>query len=140
MPEAATLTFNQPVLAKGAAASLEGADGQVQTLADVAVQGRSAEFVLPATTAPGAQILRWRVVSTDGHPISGTVGFTVTVNSPPSTKAATPTPSRTPGSDQTSSSGDDSQATEVLIGGAIGAALGTVWVIVDWQRRRRRES
>jgi methionine-rich copper-binding protein CopC len=139
MPETATLTFNQPVLAQGASASLEDVDGKVKTLPDVIAQGRSAVFALPVTASPGAQILRWRVVSTDGHPITGTVGFTVTSTAPQSTTRGTQTPSSTPVPDQASLAGDDSQVPGVLIGGAIGAVLGTVWVIVGGVRRRRRK-
>jgi methionine-rich copper-binding protein CopC len=117
--------------------------------------------------APGAQAWRvdYRVVSADGHPISGSLTFTVeaiTVEAPPltavpvvpptTTAPAAPEPSPSSGSDSASAStSTEAGAAETGQGGGgssvialstglaavVGAIVGTVIVLV---RRRRQRS
>lgn len=134
-PDIATLTFNQPLVEQGAAASLEGPDGQVTTLTGATVEGSRITFGLPTRGLSGAQLLRWRAVSTDGHPITGTVRFTVLSGSTALSSPPTPTPTPT----EATSPDDSSQWPGILVGGAIGTVLGTAWVIVG-RRRRSIES
>ncbi|SIN26158.1 hypothetical protein SAMN04489832_4565 [Micromonospora cremea] len=76
-PAAVGLVFNEGVLS----ASLTVTDGCGRTVpAQVTVRGRNVQATLrPGDQAPpsGAWSVRWRAVSEDGHPISGTVPFTV---------------------------------------------------------------
>lgn len=99
-PAQITLTFDQAALEIGSEVVVTAADGTVVSsgpvqLADVAVVQPLAEQ-RPA----GAYRVDWRVTSADGHPISGTFGFTATeaVGAPAAgaptdaaTDAATPT-------------------------------------------------
>jgi copper transport protein len=81
------LTFNEPV--SPLVMRLVGApDGSVQELKGVAVEGTSVVVTLPKLAPDNAQEsaqdktqgtrgLSWRVISADGHPVGGTVVFSV---------------------------------------------------------------
>lgn len=75
LPGWITLTFDQPVLALGSVVEIEGPGGDVAqgpvTVVDTDVR-QGVRLGSPA----GAYTVRWRVTSTDGHPISGSFRFT----------------------------------------------------------------
>lgn len=84
-PESATLTFSAEVQAEGTLGP------QLELFAVSAVEETAVGFESPATVdgtvvtqplpelAAGNYSLNWQVVSSDGHPISGTIPFTVAV-------------------------------------------------------------
>lgn len=73
-PEAARLVFNEPV------APLQArwitSDGETH---DVAARSEGDALVAPLPEAPGRGtiVLSWRVVSQDGHPVGGTLAFSI---------------------------------------------------------------
>lgn len=52
-------------------------DGKDVSAGEIAIEGRKVTSALPDDLGPGAYKVVWRVVSSDGHPISGTVEFTI---------------------------------------------------------------
>jgi copper resistance protein C len=80
----AKLTFNNPLLVVAGESNAQLATKPVAsndwTEHEVSVSGRvmSAQVVL---TEPGKYDLRWKVVSSDGHPISGTSNFSLDIES-----------------------------------------------------------
>lgn len=76
-PTELTLTFSGEVLEMGAEVSLSDANDQTWAVGEPVVDGH--EFSVPVTDAlpDGSYTLLWRVVSSDGHPISGDIPFTV---------------------------------------------------------------
>lgn len=74
-PAAFKLTFNEPV--SPLVLKLVAPDGSITELAGSKVEGAS--LAIPAATemTPGTYILSWRVVSLDGHPIGGTIAFSL---------------------------------------------------------------
>jgi copper resistance protein C len=80
----AKLTFNNPLLAVAGESNAELATKPVGssnwTEHEVSVSDRElrARVIL---TEPGKYDLRWKVVSSDGHPISGTSSFTLDIES-----------------------------------------------------------
>src|SRR5262245_52867854 len=73
-PSTMTLTFNEtvaPLIMR-----LIKADGAAIDLQDVATEGGSVAIKLP-TIGNGTQALSFRVVSADGHPVGGTIVFSV---------------------------------------------------------------
>ncbi len=92
------------------------------------VDGREVTQGLATGLAPGEHVVTYRVVSADGHPISGTVTFASTV---PPTPSATPTatagtaPSATPPADDAAavSGGGPGAGVWVLLGVVALAAL-----------------
>ena len=93
-PEKATLVFTGDLTEIGAALLLEGPDGQNRPLTP-AVSGREVTAALPSGLS-GRQRLKWRVVSSDGHPIEGVVEFTVGTGDPTTTVPASSAPSTAP--------------------------------------------
>lgn len=52
-------------------------DGEDYSAGEITVEGRTVKAALPDDLKPGDYTIAWRVVSQDGHPISGTVEFTL---------------------------------------------------------------
>jgi copper transport protein len=73
-PASVTLTFNEPVSVT--ALRLIGTDGSTQTLP---LPPAASEIVvpMPADLADGTHVVSWRVISEDGHPIGGSVVFSI---------------------------------------------------------------
>ncbi|WP_298458377.1 copper resistance CopC family protein [uncultured Cellulomonas sp.] len=95
LPAAVTLTFNDTVAPQFATVAVAVAGGDpVEVPATVDGAQVLADISTLDTTAQGAgawQVV-YRVVAADGHPITGTIDFTVTVTAPaPELEPATPT-------------------------------------------------
>lgn len=73
-PAQLRLTFDEPV--SPLALRLVGAGGETTVLTAVSQQGASLE-ITPPRIGEGTHALSWRVVSADGHPVGGTVVFSV---------------------------------------------------------------
>ena len=74
-PDGLVLVFNEPV--SPLVLRLVGADGESVPLDDVAVSQETVTVGLPAGLGDGGWVVSWRVVSGDGHPIGGSVVFSV---------------------------------------------------------------
>ena len=75
-PAEAVLTFNEPVQLIDGSIRLFPGDEDPLTL-DAHVSNTSVVAPLPATLDDGAYALSYRVVSADGHPVSGAITFTI---------------------------------------------------------------
>lgn len=76
-PSEIALTFSADVLGTGAAVIVADADGRDWAAAQPQLDGATVTVALqPDMPAAGYEV-RWRVVSSDGHPIAGTIPFTV---------------------------------------------------------------
>lgn len=53
-------------------------DGQDVSAGEITVEGTKVTSALPDDLQPGDYTVKWRVVSSDGHPISGEYAFTLT--------------------------------------------------------------
>ena len=98
LPEQLTLTFSGELLADEGATEVRVTDAAGTLLASgaPAVAGTVVTLPLdPAAAAGGAVTVLWRVVSSDGHPISGQLDFTVAAAAAPS-PVQTPAPAATP--------------------------------------------
>lgn len=74
-PDRVTLRFNEPV--SPLTIKLIAADGQSLDLNAETRGGETMTVTLPNDLPGGTQVLSWRVVSTDGHPIGGTLVFSI---------------------------------------------------------------
>ncbi|MDB5541167.1 MAG: Copper resistance protein, partial [Devosia sp.] len=74
-PRAAELRFNEPV--SPLAIKLLGPHGSGRDLLDATQGGETVTVTLPQAMPQGTYLLSWRVVSTDGHPIGGSLVFSV---------------------------------------------------------------
>jgi len=75
-PSRATLTFNEPVRVVTSAVHLFTADGAELPSPASAIDDR-VEIRLPAGLADGSYTVAWRVISADGHPVAGSLVFSV---------------------------------------------------------------
>jgi putative copper export protein/methionine-rich copper-binding protein CopC len=99
-PEALTLTFSEPVeLAFGTVQVLRGDGRRLKPAALTHPGGDARRVRVPLGQAPsGRYAVRYRIVSTDGHPIRGSFSFTVRIPAaskpaqPAEHKASTPAP------------------------------------------------
>jgi hypothetical protein len=110
---------------------LEGPDGKVHTLTPQ-VAGSVVRVRLPSTSLRGIYTLSYRIVSSDGHPVAGSVTFTVT-DGPEPVSSATPAPVET---DQASADRDRASSWSALsmAGGAALVALAAG--LLFWLMRR----
>lgn len=70
-----TLTFSEPV--SPLVLKLVGPGGTSHVLDDYQVEGEALVVATPETLGDGTHVLSWRVVSADGHPIGGSVVFSI---------------------------------------------------------------
>ncbi|GGM10438.1 copper resistance CopC family protein [Nakamurella endophytica] len=79
-PSTVTFTFDQPVQNFEPVVSLIGPDGQQHRSGPVQVDGNVVSSAVSGGPA-GQWVAAYRVVSADGHPVTGEVRFTVTTGS-----------------------------------------------------------
>lgn len=97
LPAQLTLVFSGELATDPGATELQVTDAAGTSLADgdPVVDGTNVTQTLTGA-ASGAITVLWKVVSSDGHPISGQYGFTVTAAPPTPTPTPTPTGSAAP--------------------------------------------
>lgn len=91
-PESVSLQFNEDIQAEFATLSVVGPDGTQYQKGAVSAAGGGVSTAVSPLGAAGAYQIGYRVVSDDGHPITGKVSFTLTTPGP---GGALPTPSVT---------------------------------------------
>jgi copper transport protein len=75
VPETFSLSFSEPV--SPLVLSLVKPDGSSVTLPDFALRDKTLTIEAPAALGAGTHVLSWRVVSEDGHPVSGSILFSI---------------------------------------------------------------
>jgi methionine-rich copper-binding protein CopC len=160
LPREVSLTFSAAIGEQFAQVAVVDADGTPYQAGPPLVQGDTVTQAVDGLPASGALSVNYRVVSSDGHPISGSVPFTVEAvaeprptaeptDAPEPTATAAPTPEpgvatpdpvtetadATPVAVQpTATEGTGSAAPLWLLGGAAALALGG---LAFWLTRRR---
>ncbi len=76
-PETVSLTFNSDVLTVGARVVVVDESGKDWVVGDTTLNGAVVTASMPDALPVGGYQVRWRVVSGDGHPITGVIPFTV---------------------------------------------------------------
>jgi len=74
-PRVLALTFNEPVVPL--AVRLIGPDGEPLALGNAVAENATVSVPAPATLSRGTYALSWRVISADGHPVGGTLLFSI---------------------------------------------------------------
>ncbi|WP_432864625.1 copper resistance protein CopC [Microbispora rosea] len=83
MPASVTLTFDQAVRRDFARIAVTGPDGAHYEQGEITVDGRNVSIGVRTGTPAGAYAIGYRIVSNDGHPVTGAVTFTVTGGAAP---------------------------------------------------------
>lgn len=117
-PDRIVLTFNEPIRQPSdASVSVDGSTRDV----DVSVDGPRLVVTL-ADPVPGSYELNYRVLSADGHPVSGSSAFTVAGSAEQSPGAQTPVePSEDPSA--VASESDDQGGVPPALWGVLGAVV-----------------
>ncbi|WP_322996904.1 copper resistance CopC/CopD family protein [Castellaniella sp.] len=84
-PNTVQLHFSEPV--STTVLRLIDPAGQASTLPPGSAQGTDLRIAMPDQAGDGTYLLSWRVVSADGHPIGGTLAYTISADSSRSTTA-----------------------------------------------------
>ena len=101
LPAQLTLTFSGAIATDAGASEVAVTDAAGTSLVDGAPTAQDNVLTQPLTgEASGEITVLWKVVSSDGHPISGQFAFTVTP-APTPTETASPTPTPTETADPT---------------------------------------
>ncbi len=140
-PASISFTFDEELLPDADSISLNAADGTNVISAKVQPTGNTVELPLPADLQAGEYQAAYRVVSADGHPVTGAIGFTYApadagasaVASPAAT--AEPSGSAVPISETTE---PESTGGNPWLGLGIGVLIGLVLVVLFAAMRRRR--
>jgi copper transport protein len=74
-PETVQLTFNEPVTALRI--ELIGGDGETTDLLAATESGAAVIVHLPGQLPTGSSVLSWRIASADGHPVAGSLIFSI---------------------------------------------------------------
>ena len=146
-PTEVVLTFSEELLPDAVDVSVTDGTGVVITVGDPKVDGSDVIVTWPPGLLGPDYTVNFRVVSDDGHPVTGSIGFTAGMaasagiaastapTSGPST-ASTPVPAATVASDvdAETSSAPSPLLLAVAAGLAVGAAVGLAFL---WRRTRR---
>ncbi|WP_310739325.1 copper resistance protein CopC [Microbispora sp. H10830] len=97
MPASVTLTFDQAVRRDFARLAVTGPDGAHYELGEITVDGRNVSIGVRTGTPAGAYAIGYRIVSNDGHPVTGAVKFTVTGGGAAPGAVTAPTATPAPG-------------------------------------------
>lgn len=146
LPERIKLTFSDAMTQKYAKIAVTAPDGKAAAAGDPDVTGKDVTLALDTGSPSGKYTVGYRVVSADGHPVSGSYTFTVEqASSSPSPSHSAPKSESTPAAQAAPASEPDS--TEGRSSGAGVSALAGVGGLVvigagvgAYVMRRRRES
>ena len=154
-PESITLAFSAEVLTMGAAIMVVDADGTDWVASEPVVDYGEVTATLESGMPDAGYEVRWRVVSSDGHPISGVIPFTVGDAAPLVAESAAPAQSQAaepgaaePGAAEPGNPEEEEQGTTaeggvpraLLVGGAAAIIAGAVFALVSVIRRRARRA
>ncbi|MFB6948718.1 copper resistance protein CopC [Streptomyces niveus] len=148
-PQTIKLTFSDEMTSRYAKVALTAPDGEPGAAGAPQVSGRTVTLPVKPGLPAGSYTVGYRVVSADGHPVTGSYRFTVeeAAPAPAPTPTRTPTPTPTPArtddasrTDDTSSTPDPPLPVVAIAGGLFLLAAAGVSVAVTRRRRTRHGS
>ena len=139
-PEEIRLTFSEELFEELVEISILDAAGDLYSTIEVEQTpppGTDVIFPWPTQAPPGEYSIAYRVVSADGHPVTGTISFSYAATAPeptpsdstPSTQSSTPPPSPA-ASSPTASTPSPSSATESSTSSSTDSSSGTPLVVL----------
>lgn len=135
-PVEISLSFSADVLQMGAEVVVADGDGTDWVATDPQIRAGAVTVLLKGGMPDAGYEVRWRVVSSDGHPISGVIPFTVGDAAPLERVAVDPVPAASSGT--ASEARDDGAGIPRIVGvAAIGAGAALVVFVVFFFLSRR---
>jgi copper resistance protein C len=95
-PDTVALTFNEDIQADFATLKVIGPDGTEYQTGSVSAGGGQVSTAVSPLGPAGDYQIGYRVVSDDGHPVSGKLSFTLTAPGPAAAAPVTPAPAAAP--------------------------------------------
>ncbi|NUW42874.1 copper resistance CopC family protein [Nonomuraea rhodomycinica] len=139
-PAQITLVFDQAVRQGYAQVGVTGPDGAAMADGAASVATEKVTLKVKPLTAAGAYVVGYRILSADGHPVTGKITFRLTApaSAAPSTApetagqteaqtAAQTPPATPPGTVTASDAADSARAAEAAANG--GAGMAVVWIV-----------
>lgn len=126
LPAEIAFEFNEPV-GSSSEVAVTAPDGTPVEVVDVAAVDREVTASVGAATLRGDYVIAYRVVSADGHPVSGQLAVTVTEGAEPETTAAAPQAQES----------FVHRHREHLLWGALVAVVAVALIVAPLLRRRR---
>ncbi|MFE4371713.1 copper resistance protein CopC [Streptomyces sp. NPDC056835] len=140
-PGEVALTFNEKMDGAYARVAVTGPDNRSVTSGGTRVKDRTVTQALNAAAPAGRYTVAFRVVSTDGHPVTGSLTYTLaaTPSVPPSATAAGPEQAADPSAPATASHGREGAdiSMAVLVSGVVLIVAAGATVFGLRQRRGR---
>jgi methionine-rich copper-binding protein CopC len=138
VPDEVELTFSEDLLPETVVVSVEDSAGMVVRVLELEVDGSDVIVTWPPGLSGTDYTVNYRVVSQDGHPVSGSLAFTV--DSPPvateaSASPASLDPAAADAVDSVESAGSGSAAPIAAV--AAGLGVGITVGFLFWITRRR---
>lgn len=136
-PAAITLTFNQDIAPQFATITVSGPDGAGYASGDVRVDGPAAVIDVKPLTAAAPYVVAYRVISADGHPITGQYTFQLTKAAPAVANSVAPTATTSPAPAPTPSAApavDDGGGFPVWIAVAVAAVIAGLAIVMVRRR------
>ena len=144
-PAEIAITFTDDILELGAIVMVVDGDKKNWAEGDMRLDGTQATQPVATDLPVGAYDVRWRVVSADGHPVSGTFAFTVgdaAQPGPAAPESATAAPDPSGKTDAAPADSkvraDGGTGLQVVVVGLIGALGGLAAFALFTARRARR--
>lgn len=142
-PTEVVLTFSEELLPEAVKVSVQDAAGVVVTIGDPKVDGSDVTATWPPGVVGPDFTVNYRVVSADGHPVTGSIGFTVTADpvSPAGATSADATVAAAPASSApvpvaaTVAEPEPSRAPLLAIGVGLAVGIGVGFFFVVRARR-----
>jgi methionine-rich copper-binding protein CopC len=141
-PTEVSMVFSDAILDLGATILVVDENDTDWAQGDVRIDGSTASQGLDGTLTDGRYQVRWRVVSADGHPISGTFDFAVgevaeVDESEPEAAAASAVPAlpAATGSDASRNAVVDPALLFIGLGGAVAGVLVFIFILTVRKRR-----
>lgn len=134
-PTQVVLTFNEALIVEAADVAIVNGSGEAVSGAVATPVGAIVTIQWPADLPPDNYSVSYRIVSDDGHPITGSIGFSYTsASSSPPVVTPEATPVATP---EASSNSGPATGFPIGIVGLILALAATITVIILARRARR---
>lgn len=125
-PAAVVFSFAAPPLDIGGFISARSASGEAVGVGPAAVDGLTVSATWPSSARSGTYLVSWRVVSGDGHPVSGAITFRISGQGGSAPAATLPTVA------QDESSFPPGPVAALMAIGLVGAGLVSLMM---WRRR-----
>lgn len=143
VPEEAILTFSEDLLPETVVVSVADETGFVVRVLSLEVDGADVLITWPPGLSGSAYDINYRVVSQDGHPVEGTVAFTVeggAAASPAAASPSAPSPAAeatAPATAQAATEPESATSLAPIAAISAGLGIGIAAGFVFWVMRRR---